>query len=50
MNLNIDHHLFAVKWVEKKSLAARLGRDVSTAVVDQIDGYINRSYQDHTRL
>ena len=50
MNLNIDHHLFAVKWVEKKSLAARLGRDVSTAVVDQIDGYINRAYQDHTRL
>ena len=50
MNLNIDHHLFGVKWVEKKSLAARLGRDVSTAVVDQIDGYINRAYQDHTRL
>ena len=50
MKLNIDHHLFALKWVEKKTLAARLGRDASEAVVDQVDNYMNRTHQDFTRL
>jgi serine protease SohB len=50
MKLNIDHHLFALKWVEKKTLAARLGRDASAAVVDQVDNYMNRGHQDFTRL
>jgi serine protease SohB len=50
MNLNVDHHLFVLKWVEKKTLAARLGRDASAAVVDQVDNYINRTNQDYTRL
>jgi serine protease SohB len=50
MKLNIDHHLFALKWVEKKTLAARLGRDASEAVFDQVDNYMNRTHQDFTRL
>jgi serine protease SohB len=50
MKLNIDHHLFALKWVEKKTLAARLGRDASAAVVDQVDNYMSRTHQDFTRL
>jgi serine protease SohB len=50
MNLNVDHHLFALKWVEKKTLAARLGREASAALVDQVDNYINRTNQDYTRL
>ena len=50
MKLNIDHHLFALKWAEKKTLAARLGRDASEAVVDQVDNYMNRTHQDFTRL
>ena len=50
LRLSADHHLFALKWVEKKSLAARLSRDASGAIVDQVDQYINRSNQDYTRL
>lgn len=50
LELSADHHLFALKWVEKKSLAARLSRDASGAIVDQVDQYINRSNQDYTRL
>jgi serine protease SohB len=50
MKLNIDHHLFALKWVEKKTLAARLGRDASAALVDQVDNYMSRTHQDFTRL
>ena len=50
LGLSADHHLFALKWVEKKSLAARLSRDASGAIVDQVDQYINRSNQDYTRL
>lgn len=50
LGLSTDHHLFALKWVEKKSLAARLSRDASGAIVDQVDQYINRSNQDYTRL
>ena len=50
LGLHADHHLFALKWVEKKSLAARLSRDASGAIVDQVDRYINRSNQDYTRL
>ena len=50
MTLNEDHHLIALKWHEKKSLAARLSRDTSAAIVDQVDAYINRSNQDYTRL
>jgi len=50
LGLSADHHLFALKWVKKKSLAARLSRDASGAIVDQVDQYINRSNQDYTRL
>ena len=50
LELSADHHLFALKWIEKKSLAARLSRDASGAIVDQVDQYINRSNQDYTRL
>ena len=50
LELSADHHLFALKWIEKKSLAARLGRDASGAIVDEVDHYINRSNQDYTRL
>ena len=50
LGLSADHNLFALKWVEKKSLAARLSRDASGAIVDQVDQYINRSNQDYTRL
>jgi hypothetical protein len=50
MTLNEDHHLIALKWHEKKSLAARLSRDTSAAIADQVDAYINRSNQDYTRL
>lgn len=50
MRLNQDHHLIALKWHEKKSLAARLGRDASVAITDQVDAYINRDNQDFTRL
>jgi len=50
LRLSADHHLFALKWVEKKSLVARLSRDASGAIVDQMDQYINRSNQDYTRL
>jgi serine protease SohB len=50
MTLNQDHHLIALKWHEKKSLAARLSREASAAITDQVDAYINRSNQDFTRL
>ena len=50
MTLNEDHHLIALKWREKKSLAARLSRDASAAISDQVDACINRSTQDYTRL
>lgn len=50
LELSADHHLFALKWVEKKSLTARLSRDASRAIVDQVDHYVNRSNQDYTRL
>ena len=50
MTLNEDHHLIALKWHEKKSLAARLSRDASAAISDQVDACINRSTQDYTRL
>lgn len=50
MTLNQDHHLIALKWHEKKSLAARLGREASAAITNQVDAYINRSNQDFTRL
>lgn len=50
LELSTDHHLFALKWVEKKSLAARLSRDASGAIVEKVDHYINRSNQDFTRL
>lgn len=50
MTLYQDHHLIALKWHEKKSLAARLGRDVSAAITDQVDAYVNRSTQDFTKL
>lgn len=50
MTLYQDHHLIALKWHEKKSLAARLGRDVSEAITDQVDAYVNRSTQDFTKL
>ena len=50
LELSADHHLFALKWIEKKSLTARLSRDASGAIVDQMDHYINRSNQDYTRL
>ena len=50
LEMSADHHLFALKWSEKKSLAARLSRDASGAIVDQMDHYINRSNQDYTQL
>jgi serine protease SohB len=50
MTINQDHHLIALKWHEKKTLATRLGRDASAAIADQVDAYINRSNQDFTRL
>ncbi|HBX25810.1 MAG TPA: protease SohB [Gammaproteobacteria bacterium] len=50
MQMNQEYHLISLKWHQKKSLAARLGRDASEAVSDQIDAFIHRSNQDFTRL
>ena len=38
------------KWHQKRSLVARIGRDASAAVSDEIDAFIHRSNQDFTRL
>ena len=50
MQMNQDHHLISLKWRQKKSLVARIGRDASAAVSDEIDAFIHRSNQDFTRL
>tara|TARA_B100000524_G_scaffold152621_1_gene77355 strand:- start:1015 stop:2055 length:1041 start_codon:yes stop_codon:yes gene_type:complete len=50
MQMNQDHHLISLKWYQKKSLVARIGRDASAAVSDEIDAFIHRSNQDFTRL
>ena len=50
MQMNQDHHLISLKWHQKKSLVARIGRDASAAVSDEIDAFIHRSNQDFTRL
>ena len=50
MQMNQDHHLISLKWHEKRSLLARIGRDASAAVSDEIDAFIHRSNQDFTRL
>lgn len=50
MQMNQDHHLIALKWHQKKSLVARIGRDASAAISDEIDAFIHRSNQDFTRL
>ena len=50
MQMNQDHHLISLKWHQKKSLVARIGRDASVAVSDEIDAFIHRSNQDFTRL
>lgn len=50
LELSIEHHLIGIKWLEKKSLISRLGRDASALISDQIDSLINRSQQSFTRL
>jgi serine protease SohB len=49
-SLNENHHLIGIKWHEKKTLAAKLGRDASAAAINQFDDYVNRSLQDYQRL
>lgn len=44
------HHLIGLHWHEKKSLAARLGRDTADALVDRVEHWASRSSQDFTRL
>ena len=48
--VDVAHHLISLKWHQKKSLVARIGRDASAAVSDEIDAFIHRSNQDFTRL
>ena len=50
MHMNQDHHLISLKWHQKKSLAARIGRDASAAVSEHIEAFIHRPSQDFTRL
>ncbi len=50
MEWHATHQLIGLHWHEKKSLAARLGRDTADAVTERIDQWISRSGQDYTRL
>lgn len=45
-----DHHLVGLHWHEKKSLAARLGRDSADAVLDRIENLLARTEKDFTQL
>lgn len=50
LNLCKTHHLVGFKWHEKKSLAARLGRDLGHTLTDQFNQFLNRDTHDFTRL
>ena len=50
LELSQEHHLIGMNWLEKKTLMARLGRDASAAIGDQIHSFLNRSHQYFARL
>lgn len=45
-----SHRLYEFKWVEKKSLAQRFGRDAADAAMDRFENFFSRKPEDFTRL
>lgn len=50
MEYATGHRLFELKWIEKKSLAQRLGRDTADGAMDRIEAFLTRRSEDFTRL